>query len=294
MYHVRHDTLRYYDKIGLLKPTLKKDNGYRYYTIRDLELLEFILLSRQLDIPLKRLQEFLNRGNIDDYIKLFSDHESFIEEKIKQLNELKKEVSRFKQKTIAMRNFVNRGNIDDYIKLFSDHESFIEEKIKQLNELKKEVSRFKQKTIAMRNFENDELPEIPTYESIDKTLLFISQKGDESLAEIVKNKDLILITKYNEEGALIVDSSLIGFEIFEDESFDIEKYKNYMKYHLKGRYMTFSRKGTVGNMIDFINAAMSKYGIEDEVLPIIECTFNMVRLDESAIHFAKIYIPIHE
>ena len=170
----------------------------------------------------------------------------------------------------------------------------IEEKIKQLNELKKEVSRFKQKTIAMRNFENDEWPEIPTYESIDKTLPFISQKGDESLAEIVKNKDLILITKYNEEGALIVDSSLIGFEIFEDESFDIEKYKNYMKYHLKGRYMTFSRKGTVGNMIDFINAAMSKYGIEDEVLPIIECTFNMVRLDESTIHFAKIYIPIHE
>ncbi len=52
MYHVRHDTLRYYDKIGLLKPTLKKENGYRYYTIRDLELLEFILLSRQLDIPL--------------------------------------------------------------------------------------------------------------------------------------------------------------------------------------------------------------------------------------------------
>lgn len=247
MYHVRHDTLRYYDKIGLLKPTLKKENGYRYYTIRDLELLEFILLSRQLDIPLKRLQEILNQGNIDDYIKLFSDHESFIEEKIKQLNELKKEVSRFKQKTIAM-----------------------------------------------RNFENDEWPEIPTYESIDKILLFISQKGDESLAEIVKNKDLILITKYNEEGALIVDSSLIGFEIFEDESFDIEKYKNYMKYHLKGRYMTFSRKGTVGNMIDFINAAMSKYGIEDEVLPIIECTFNMVRLDESTIHFAKIYIPIHE
>lgn len=58
--------------------------------------------------------------------------------------------------------------------------------------------------------------------------------------------------------------------------------------------MTFSRKGTVENMIDFINAAMSKYGIEDEVLPIIECTFNMVRLDESTIYSAKIYIPIHE
>lgn len=247
MYHLRHDTLRYYDKIGLLKPTLKKENGYRYYTIRDLELLEFILLSRQLDIPLKRLQDILNQGDIDDYIKLFSTHESFIEEKINHLNELKKDVRRFKQKTTEM-----------------------------------------------GSFENYELPDIPTYEYVDKTLLFISQKGDESLAEIVKNKDLILITKQNETGELIIDSSLIGFEIFKDELFEIEKYKNYMKYNLKGRYITLWRKDTTVNLIAFINSAINKYGIKSEVHPIIECTFNMVRNDDSTIHFAKIYIPVNK
>ena len=102
MYHLRHDTLRYYDRIGLLRPTVRNENGYRYYTIRDIELLEFILLSRQLNIPIKTLKEILDKGNIDEYIELFSSHETFIEEKIKSLNELKKEVGRFKQKALAM------------------------------------------------------------------------------------------------------------------------------------------------------------------------------------------------
>ena len=62
----------------------------------------FILLSRQLDIPIKTLKEILDKGNIDEYIELFSSHETFIEEKIKSLNELNKEVGRFKQKALAM------------------------------------------------------------------------------------------------------------------------------------------------------------------------------------------------
>ena len=28
MYHLGHDTLRYYDRIGLLRPTVRKENGY--------------------------------------------------------------------------------------------------------------------------------------------------------------------------------------------------------------------------------------------------------------------------
>ena len=82
MYHLRHDTLRYYDRIGLLRPTVRNENGYRYYTIRDIELLEFILLSRQLNIPIKTLKEILDKGNIDEYIELFSSHETFSDGKV--------------------------------------------------------------------------------------------------------------------------------------------------------------------------------------------------------------------
>lgn len=35
-------TLRYYDQIGLVVPTIKKDNGKRYYSEEDMLLLEKI------------------------------------------------------------------------------------------------------------------------------------------------------------------------------------------------------------------------------------------------------------
>lgn len=67
-----------------------------------------------------------------------------------------------------------------------------------------------------------------------------------------------------------------------------------MKYNLKGRYIVLLRKDTIVNLISFINSAIYKYGIESEVYPIIECTFNMVRNDDSTIYFAKIYIPVNK
>ena len=40
MFNMSHDTLRYYDKIGLVKPSIRKENGYRYYSMKELELLD--------------------------------------------------------------------------------------------------------------------------------------------------------------------------------------------------------------------------------------------------------------
>ncbi|WP_270647755.1 MerR family transcriptional regulator [Paeniclostridium hominis] len=38
MYNISHDTLRYYDKIDLLKPSVKKENGYRLFIVHDTKL----------------------------------------------------------------------------------------------------------------------------------------------------------------------------------------------------------------------------------------------------------------
>ena len=50
-------TLRYYDEIGLLKPSRVGDNGYRYYDDEALLRLQQILLYRELGMPLERYQE---------------------------------------------------------------------------------------------------------------------------------------------------------------------------------------------------------------------------------------------
>lgn len=45
-------TLRYYDEIGLLKPTELTEAGYRLYDNKALEKLQEIMFFRELDIPL--------------------------------------------------------------------------------------------------------------------------------------------------------------------------------------------------------------------------------------------------
>ncbi len=45
-------TLRYYDEIGLLKPTKLTKAGYRLYDDKALEKLWEIMFFRELDIPL--------------------------------------------------------------------------------------------------------------------------------------------------------------------------------------------------------------------------------------------------
>lgn len=45
-------TLRYYDEIGLLKPTELTEAGYRLYDNKALEKLQEIMFFSELDIPL--------------------------------------------------------------------------------------------------------------------------------------------------------------------------------------------------------------------------------------------------
>ena len=47
-------TLRYYDEIGLLKPTKLTESGYRLYNNKALEQLQEIMFFRELEIPCNR------------------------------------------------------------------------------------------------------------------------------------------------------------------------------------------------------------------------------------------------
>lgn len=57
------DTIRFYEKQGLLPPAARRDNGYRDYTSLHLQRLSFIRHCRALDMPLAdvaRLLSFLD------------------------------------------------------------------------------------------------------------------------------------------------------------------------------------------------------------------------------------------
>lgn len=58
-------TLQYYDKIGLLKPTRYTEPGYRLYDDTALEMLQQILLFKELEFPLKEIKEIISRPDFD-------------------------------------------------------------------------------------------------------------------------------------------------------------------------------------------------------------------------------------
>lgn len=60
--HVSLRTLRYYDKLGLLRPSVRSSAGYRIYTEADLLILQQILTLRFLGLSLDEIRTCLQSG----------------------------------------------------------------------------------------------------------------------------------------------------------------------------------------------------------------------------------------
>ena len=80
-------TIRYYDEIGLLDPTLTGDNGYRYYDRDSLLCLQQILFFRELDVPLKEIRIMISRPDFN-LLSALENHRSALQNKVHRLEKL--------------------------------------------------------------------------------------------------------------------------------------------------------------------------------------------------------------
>lgn len=78
-------TLRYYDEIGLLKPTELTEAGYRLYDNKALEKLQEIMFFRELEIPLIDIKKIMDNPNYDKEQALLAQ-KSLLEQKRNRLN----------------------------------------------------------------------------------------------------------------------------------------------------------------------------------------------------------------
>lgn len=83
------DTLRHYDKIGLLKPYhIDPDTGYRYYSIYQYEVLGTIKELRRIGFSLEEIKQFLTNRNVKKSVQLLQKSMDNIQEKIKELQDI--------------------------------------------------------------------------------------------------------------------------------------------------------------------------------------------------------------
>lgn len=92
------ETIRYYEKAGLLPSPARQANGYRSYGERHLERLAFVRHCRALDMPLadiKRLLDFLGQpmAECGDVDRLIDQQLHRVRTRIKSLRALERQLS---------------------------------------------------------------------------------------------------------------------------------------------------------------------------------------------------------
>jgi DNA-binding transcriptional MerR regulator len=88
LYGISLDTLRHYDRKGLLEPIVDAQSGYRYYSLEHLDILEMILVGKFTELPLDQMKEKIDSESISGYLSMMQEQSSRIYEKQKILNQL--------------------------------------------------------------------------------------------------------------------------------------------------------------------------------------------------------------
>lgn len=122
---VSRRTLRYYDQIGLVVPTLKEDHGKRYYSKDDMLLLEKIILLKSTSMSLNDIKKVINQVTIHQVLSIHKDH---LESNIKQLQQS------LKHTTTLLNLLKLEGNIqwDQLLPLLSEEEQKLKQERKKL------------------------------------------------------------------------------------------------------------------------------------------------------------------
>lgn len=91
-------TLRYYDEQGILNPSYRADNTYRYYDGSDFQRARLVIILRDLNFSIAEMKEILaNYDSPDDLTYYLSEKKDKIAEQIKREEELIKKIDLYLQ-----------------------------------------------------------------------------------------------------------------------------------------------------------------------------------------------------
>ncbi|MHA6484219.1 MerR family transcriptional regulator [Paenibacillus sp. strain BS8-2] len=117
-FKVSQDTLRYYERIGLIPRVNRNKSGFRHYTEEDCKWVDFIICMRQnAGLPVETLMEYVSlfqQGNetLEARKELLIEQRDILSVRIKEmantLNRLENKINRYeqtivtKEKTLSM------------------------------------------------------------------------------------------------------------------------------------------------------------------------------------------------
>ena len=157
MFQISVGTLRHYEQSVLLIPEYTDpQTGYRYYSIRQFEILKTIRYLRVLDMPLNQIADFLHNRDIHVIKDKLQKQKEMIQKYENEIRELNQKIEEFdlvkkQSKDVVHLNeiasFIEEGRADNleealYLSSFSD---LFREVEKNMASLKQEMEKIHEK-----------------------------------------------------------------------------------------------------------------------------------------------------
>ena len=89
-YGISDDTLRYYERIGMIPPVTRTAGGIRNYTDKDQSWIELVLCMRNAGLPIEAIIEYVRLYQLGD--STFGERLQLLKEKREALIEQKKKI----------------------------------------------------------------------------------------------------------------------------------------------------------------------------------------------------------
>ncbi|MFP5394015.1 MAG: MerR family transcriptional regulator [Gammaproteobacteria bacterium] len=87
-------TLRYYERIGLIKPVARRANGHRLYSPQDLDWIAFLLRLRATGMPIEQMRRYAQLreignepGSLAERRAMLERHADGLQERINELQD---------------------------------------------------------------------------------------------------------------------------------------------------------------------------------------------------------------
>lgn len=95
LFNIDKQTLRYYDKIGLISPTKRNDmTGWRYYVFDQVYQLASIRFMRRLGFSIEEVKVFFGYSDISRSLDSLKEHSSFMKHEWEKLIEMDNVIQR--------------------------------------------------------------------------------------------------------------------------------------------------------------------------------------------------------
>lgn len=194
LHNISVQTLRYYDKIGLLKPSyINEKSRYRYYSAKHFVILDLIKQCKAMGLSLDEIKELIeNYTSFDSILNIISKQKEIIDTKIKELNTVKNNISFLEER---IKNSLEEG-IDDVFIKYNQERKFI-----RYNNTKRYTEEFEinlsEILVSMEqkySSSHKELAFAVSYEDIKKYDELIYNNMLISVGEGISNDDNNLIT----------------------------------------------------------------------------------------------------